>query len=156
MMTLGGSPTAVAAPPMLVKMTSAIRTCLGSRLSTSHNLMYRRHHETRLGLMLLEHQCNANMLHRVVSKKVKCSLVTFWEKVCYFPSNRPSFYDFLCLVEHKTCKKKLSPSKKTTIFKYSWNLLTIFTDISLETWYKSYKSTLFWVLLEHNAIFFLH
>ena len=36
--TLGGSPTAVAAPPMLVKITSAIRTCLGSRLSTSHNL----------------------------------------------------------------------------------------------------------------------
>lgn len=38
MITFGGSPTAVAAPPMLVKITSAIRTCLGSRLSTSHNL----------------------------------------------------------------------------------------------------------------------
>lgn len=39
--TLGGSPTAVAAPPILVKITSAIRTCLGSRLSTSHNLQIR-------------------------------------------------------------------------------------------------------------------
>lgn len=29
---------AVAAPPMLVKITSAISTCLGSRLSTSHSL----------------------------------------------------------------------------------------------------------------------
>lgn len=37
-MTFGGSPMAVAAPPMFVKITSAIRTCLGSRLSTSHNL----------------------------------------------------------------------------------------------------------------------
>lgn len=36
--TFGGSPTAVAAPPIFVKITSAIRTCLGSRLSTSQSL----------------------------------------------------------------------------------------------------------------------
>lgn len=39
--TFGGSPTAVAAPPIFVKITSAIRTCLGSRLSTSQSLQYK-------------------------------------------------------------------------------------------------------------------
>lgn len=39
--TFGGSPTAVAAPPIFVKITSAIRTCLGSRLSTSQSLWHK-------------------------------------------------------------------------------------------------------------------
>lgn len=40
-MTFGGSPMAVAAPPMFVKITSAMSTCLGSRFSASHNLPQR-------------------------------------------------------------------------------------------------------------------
>lgn len=39
MITLGGSPTGVAAPPILEKMTCAIRTCLGSMFLISHNLI---------------------------------------------------------------------------------------------------------------------
>ena len=38
MMTLGGSPMAVAVPPMLEKRICAISKRFGSRLSTSHNL----------------------------------------------------------------------------------------------------------------------
>ena len=37
-MTLGGSPTAVAVPPMLENTTSAISTGRGSRFSTWHSL----------------------------------------------------------------------------------------------------------------------
>lgn len=36
--TLGGSPMAVAVPPMLENKTSAIKMFLGSRFNTSHNL----------------------------------------------------------------------------------------------------------------------
>ena len=38
MMTFGGSPIAVAVPPMLLNITSAMRTCFGSIAITSHNL----------------------------------------------------------------------------------------------------------------------
>ena len=38
MMTLGGSPMAVAVPPMFENMTTARRTCLASSSNTSHNL----------------------------------------------------------------------------------------------------------------------
>lgn len=41
MMTLGGSPTGVAAPPMLEKMTSQMRMCLGSSSMTSQSLQTR-------------------------------------------------------------------------------------------------------------------
>lgn len=36
--TLGGSPMAVAVPPMLENKTSAIKMFLGSKFNTSHNL----------------------------------------------------------------------------------------------------------------------
>ena len=41
MSTLGGSPMAVAVPPMLENRTSAMRTCIGSSPSASDNLNHR-------------------------------------------------------------------------------------------------------------------
>ncbi len=38
-MTFGGSPTGVAAPPILENMTSAMSTCFGSIFLISHNLI---------------------------------------------------------------------------------------------------------------------
>ena len=40
MMTLGGSPTAVAAPPMLLNITKIIKTGPDSTLDASHNLKF--------------------------------------------------------------------------------------------------------------------
>lgn len=80
--TLGGSPTAVAAPPILVKITSAIRTCLGSRLSTSHNLQIRRGQKKQTNKNLLA-LIRLWQVDRNKHKTIKKYLFRVW-KNCFF------------------------------------------------------------------------
>ena len=79
-MTLGGSPMAVAVPPMLENITSAIRTYFGSSSSTSHSLQvrgqkYKRETRGQDGEEVLKYQNLARDLLKLKHLKVYVFLV---------------------------------------------------------------------------------